>query len=81
MEGHILIIPKTLYKLHASGKWFHKSFANMLHIEVLTPCKVNSDVWMQYNSDTHEYVAVSVDDLLCAMKYPRSFLNHLIQAN
>ena len=31
---------------------------------------------MRCNGDTYEYVALYVDDLLCAMKDPRSFLNH-----
>ena len=40
-----------------------------------------SDVRMQCNGDTSEYAAVYVDDLLCVMKGPRSFLHHLIQVH
>ena len=36
---------------------------------------------MRCNSDTYEFVAVYVDDLLCAMKDPRCFLNHLIKVH
>ena len=36
---------------------------------------------MQCNSNTDEYVAPYVDDLLCTMKDPRSFLDCLIQVN
>ena len=51
----------------------------MHHIEGFTPCRADSDAWMQCNGNTYEYVAVYVDDLRCAMKDPRSFLDHLIQ--
>ena len=79
MEGHILIISKVLYGLHTSGKWFHEVLSDTLHMEGFSLCKVDSDVWMQHNGDTHEYVAVYVDDLLCVMKDQRSFLDHLMQ--
>ena len=36
---------------------------------------------MQCNRDTYEYVAVYVDDLLCVMKDPSSFLDCLIQVH
>ena len=45
------------------------------------PFKANSDVWMRHNSDTYEYVAIYVDDLLCTMKDPKSFLDHLIKVH
>ena len=53
----------------------------MLHIEGFTPCKANSDVWMQCNGSTYEYVAVYVDDLLCAMTDPKHFLDCPIQVH
>ena len=36
---------------------------------------------MKCNSDNYEYVTVYVDDLLCAMKDPRSLLDHLIKVD
>ena len=81
MEGHVLIISKALYGLCMSGKLFHEDFADMLHIEGFTLCKANSDVWMQCNGNTYEYVAVYGDDLLCAMKDPRSCLDCLMQVH
>ena len=56
-----------------------KLLQDIFLIEGFTPCKADSDVWMRWNGDTYEYVAVYADDLLCAMKDPRSFLNCLIQ--
>jgi hypothetical protein len=32
---------------------------------------------MQKNGETYEYVAVNVDDLAIAMKYPKEFINIL----
>ena len=81
MEDHVLIISKVLYGLWKSGKQFHEGFADTLHIEGFTPCKADSDVWMRFNSDTYEYVAVYVDNISCAMKDPRSFLDHLIKVH
>ena len=46
----------------------------MLHIEGFMLCKADSDVWMQCNGNTYEYVAVYVDDLLCAMNTQEFFL-------
>ena len=81
MDSHALVISKALYRLCTSGNQFHKAFTDTLHIERFTLCKADSDVWMQHKCDTYEYVAVYVDDLLCAMRHPRSFLNHLIQVH
>ena len=81
MEGHILLISKVLYRLHTSGKQFHKGFAGILHIEAFTPCKADSDAWMQGNGDTYEYVVVYVDNVLCTMKDSRSFFDHLIHVH
>ena len=50
-------------------------------LEGFTSCKADSDVWMQHNGDTYEHVAIYVDDLLCTMRDPRSFLNCLIQVH
>ena len=58
MEGHILVVSKTLYRLCTSGKQFHEDFADTDHIEGFTPCKANSEVWMRHNGETYEYVAM-----------------------
>ena len=36
---------------------------------------------MRCIGETYEYVAIYVDDLLCAMKHPRSVLNHYIKVH
>ena len=81
MEGHVLIISKALYGLCTSGKQFDEVFTDTLHMEGFMPCKADSDVWMRHNNNPYEYVAVYVDNLLCTMKDPRSFLNCLIKVH
>ena len=79
MEGHVLVISKDLYGLHTIDKQFHEGFADTLCIKGFMTCKADSDIWMRHNNGIYEYVAVYVDNLLCTMKDPRSFLNGLIK--
>ena len=81
MEGYVLTISKALHGLCMSGKQFHEVFMDTIHIEGFMPCKANSDIWMRCNNDIYEYVAVYVNDLLCTMKDPRSFLDHFIKVH
>jgi hypothetical protein len=37
---------------------------------VFTPSKAEDDIWMQKNGGVYEYIAVSVDDLLIAVRDP-----------
>ena len=67
----------TGYK--TSGKQFHEVCSDTFHIEGFTPCEADSDIWTRCNGNTYEYVTIYVDDWLCAMKDPRSYLNSLIK--
>ena len=45
------------------------------------PCKSDSGIWMRHNNNIYEYIGVYVDDILCIVKDPRSFLNHIIKVH
>ena len=84
MPLYILTQTSLTEMVHESHEWLHSIYGDieeelppdmptalgkmMLCIEGFTPYKANSDVWMQCNSNTYEYVAAYVDDLLCAMQ-------------
>jgi hypothetical protein len=44
------------------------------------PCKAQPDIWMHKSENTHEYIAVYVDDLAIAIKKPKEFVAILEQA-
>lgn len=72
LEGHTLVIYKALYGLRSSGLCWHQRFADVLRSLNFVPCKSENDIWMRPTSDTYEYIAVYVDDLLIAAKDPSS---------
>jgi hypothetical protein len=77
MEGHILIISKTLYRLRTSGLHWHDRFSKCLHKMGFIPSKAKPDIWMQCDDDYYEYVVVYVDDLAIASKDPKSITDTL----
>jgi Reverse transcriptase (RNA-dependent DNA polymerase) len=70
LEGHILIISRTLYGLRSSGARWHDKFADCIMELGFFPCKSDPDIWMRKSDDMYEYVAVYVDDLAIAIKDP-----------
>ena len=77
-QGMFLIIVKALYGLRSSGKMWHIRFAECLRELGFIPCKAEPDIWLRRTTSKHgvpvyEYVAVYVDDLMMAMRDPKSF--------
>ena len=77
LAGHTLLIYKALYGLRSSGARFHEKLADTLREQGFVPSFADPDVWMRDAGDTYEYVCVYVDDLLVAMKDPKSFMDIL----
>ena len=77
LQGHVLVIVKALYGLRTSGARFHERLADTLRDLGFFPSYADPDVWMRENGDTWDYVCVYVDDLLCAMKDPKSLMDKL----
>ena len=46
LEGHLMIIEKTLYGLRTSGARFHAKFADTLRALGFTPSYADPDVWL-----------------------------------
>jgi hypothetical protein len=78
MEDHILIISKALYRLQASGLFWHDHFSKCLHDMMgFTLSKAEPDIMMQIHGDYYEYIAVYVDDLEIASKDPKGITDTL----
>mgnify|MGYP005847236111 CR=1 FL=1 len=77
LAGHTLVINKALYGLRSSGKMFRESFADTLLDFGFSQCYADPDVWIRDANDKYEYVTTWVDDLLVAMKDPKSFMDSL----
>ena len=80
LAGHTLVVDKALYGLRSSGKMFRESFADTLTDFGFSPCYADPDVWIRDAGDVYEYVTTWVDDLLVAMKDPKSFMDKLQSA-
>ena len=79
LQGHILVIQKALYGLKSSGlRWSQKLHDIMIDIG-FKPSKADPCVWLKPNVEEnhYEYIAIYVDDLLIAMKNPKSFIDTL----
>ena len=79
LEGHILVIYKALYGLRSSGARWHDRFSDTLRDMGFTPSKADPDVWLRKDNDIYEYMAVYVDDLVCAAKEPKLIMDTLMQ--
>ena len=80
LSGHCLVIHKALYGLRSSGARFHEKFADTLRSMGFTPSFADPDVWWRDAGNVYEYVCCYVDDILCAMKDPDTFMTQLQSA-
>ena len=76
-SGCVLRVDRALYGLRSSGSAYHDSFATSLRALGFFPCKADPDIWIRDAGDCYEYVAVYVDDLLAALKEPKTFIEAL----
>ena len=75
--GTTFIIEKALYRLCSSGLQFHDRLSNVLQSFDCTRSHVDPDMWMHDDGDAWEYIVVYVDDIIIAMKDPKSFFDEL----
>ena len=75
--GTTFIIEKALYGLRSSGLQFHEHLSNVLQSFGFTRSHVDPDVWMRNAGDAWKYIVVYVDDIIAAMKHPKSFFDEL----
>ena len=79
LEGHILVICKTLYGLKRSDlRWSQKIHDIMLGMGI-SPCKADPCVWPRKAkcATKYEYVAIYVDYLLIACSCASEFIHTL----
>ena len=77
LQGHNLVIIRSLYGLRTSGARWHERFADCLREEGFFPCRAEPDIWMRKNGKVYEYIAVYVDDLALALLNPLGFISIL----
>jgi Reverse transcriptase (RNA-dependent DNA polymerase) len=70
LEGNTLVVHQALCGLRSSRLCWHQRFGDVLRSLRFQPCKSEGDIWMLLNSDTYDYIAVYIDDLLIAAKDP-----------
>ncbi|KAL7571957.1 hypothetical protein ACA910_001619 [Epithemia clementina (nom. ined.)] len=79
LEGHILVFQKALYGLRSSGLKWSQRLHDIMTDMGFVPSKEDPCIWM-CKSDCgtkYEYVAIYVDNLLTALKPPKSFIDEL----
>ena len=77
LQGHTLIVNKSLYGLRSSGLRWHDLASDVLRDIGFTPSLAEDDIWMRDMGDHYEYICVYVDDLLIASKSPKSIIEAL----
>ena len=75
--GTTFVIGKALYGLCLSGLRFHEHLSNILQGFDFTWTHVDPDMWMHDAGDAWEYILVYIDDIIIAMKNPKSFFDEL----
>ena len=75
--GTTYIIEKALYGLCSSGLRFHERLSNVLQGFDFTQSHVDLDMWIHDAGNSWEYIVVYVDDIIVAMKDPKSFFDEL----
>ena len=72
LQGHILIIYKTLYGTSTGHEYWHDKLFDTLQHMGFQQSKADPDIWMKPtdNGQAYEYIAVCVDDLCVASKVP-----------
>ena len=81
LEGHLLRIDKAQYGLKSSGKRWAERLSDVLRSMGFFPCKAEPDIWMRRNGDLYEYIAVYVDDLAIAARYPELIFKTLMEVH
>lgn len=64
LEGHVLIIYKSIYGLSSSGARWHVVLSDKLCRMGFTPSKADSDLWIRRHNNYYELLGSYVDDLL-----------------
>ena len=79
LQGHLLIMIKTLHGTCSGGARWHDRLFDILQELKFKPSKADHDVWTrpEPGGTCYEYLAVYVDDLAIAAKDPQAFYNEL----
>ena len=77
LEGHTLVVVKSLYGLRTSGVRWHERLSDCLRDMGFFPSKSEPDIWMRRCDDHYEYIGTYVDDLAIVSKNPQAIIKLL----
>ena len=78
-ENCVIILDKALYGLATSARQWNITLGMEIKKMGFTQCRADPDLWIKRNehSDTYEYIATYVDDLILVMKDPQPYIDHI----
>ena len=77
IEGRMLVVYKSLYRLKTSAARWHKALADMLVALGFKTSKANNNLWIKDCRDHYEYIATYVDNLLIIRQNLMDVINNL----
>jgi hypothetical protein len=81
LEGHTLIIRKSLNGWRTLGARYHERLLDTLHAEGYRPLQADPDVWMKDCITHYDYLCVYVDESMVMAKGPKAFLDKLMKVH
>jgi Reverse transcriptase (RNA-dependent DNA polymerase) len=63
-----------MYGFRSSGLCWHQLFVDVLRLMGFNPSKADADIWMRESNGLYQYIALYVDDLLIAARYPNEII-------
>ena len=74
-----VIIKKALYGLATSARQWNITLGDSIRAMGFVPTRADPDLWIKLNgeSDTYEYIATYVDDLIVVAKEPMRYLDEI----
>ena len=82
LEGHNLIILKSLHGLRKSGLCWHENLADCLRKMGFEPFKMEPDIWSRpHGEDHYDHISIHADDLLITSKGPKITIDILTNKN
>ena len=78
-ENCVIIFDKALYGLATSARQWNLTLGKEIKEMGFKQCRADPDLWIKKNeeSQTYEYIATYVDDLIMVMKDPQPYIEHI----
>ena len=77
-ESTFIIFDKALYSLQYSVLLWNERFSGCVRYMVIFKFKLEPDIWIRQKIYIYEYIAVYVDSLAIVERYPKIFMDELL---